>query len=173
MKHLHRQLYDSLIAAALLLSSCTATHEDANQVNELPPIYPDYTNVTIPVNIAPLNFLIKDPKVTDVEVVANIQNPNGSESKENITVANNGKNVKFSSGEWKDFLQQAAGKKVNVQVYTRDQDKEWTQYKAFTWNVVGDSIDPYLTYRLIEPDYEVWNQATLHRELAREDTRRP
>ncbi len=26
------------------------------------------------------------------------------------------------------------------------------------WQVVGDSIDPYLTYRLIEPDYEVWNK---------------
>ncbi len=38
----------------LLLASCAQTHENAEQVNHLPNMYPDYADVTIPVNIAPL-----------------------------------------------------------------------------------------------------------------------
>ena len=60
--------------------------------------------------------------------------------------------------EWKDFLQKASGKKIKVQVYSQAGKDGWTAYKPFRWEVVGDSIDPYLTYRLIEPDYEVWNR---------------
>ena len=35
------------------LTACTETVSDATQENILPQIYPDYTGVTIPVNIAP------------------------------------------------------------------------------------------------------------------------
>ena len=44
-------------AAATLLMAC-GTHipEEFTETDELPNIYPDYTNVTVPVNIAPLTF---------------------------------------------------------------------------------------------------------------------
>ena len=35
---------------------------------------------------------------------------------------------------------------------------EWIQYKSFQWHVKSDKIDSYLSYRLIEPGYEVWNK---------------
>ena len=49
----------------LLLAACTSTPKDVQQVDELPPIYPDYCDVTIPVNIAPLNFLLRG----DIEAI--------------------------------------------------------------------------------------------------------
>ncbi len=39
-----------------LLAACTETVSDARQEAAQPQIYPDYVGVTIPVNIAPLNF---------------------------------------------------------------------------------------------------------------------
>lgn len=146
---------------AILLAACNATHENAQKVDFLPNIYPDYTDVTIPVNIAPLNFLVRDKDVKDIEVIASYED--GASAPQNmsenyITATNRGKGVKFNMSEWKDFLQKAVGKKVNVQVYTRNGEGDWTEYKPFSWTVVGDSIDSYLTYRLIEPDYEVWNK---------------
>lgn len=48
------------MAGILLLASCAQTHENAEQVDHLPNMYPDYADVTIPVNIAPLNFEIRD-----------------------------------------------------------------------------------------------------------------
>ncbi len=142
------------MATLLWLCSCTATHENATEVDKLPNIYPDYTDITLPVNIAPLNFLVRDKGVSDVEVIATCD----GEQENPLTVAGHGNGVKFNMDDWKDFLGKAAGKKVSVQVYTRNEDGAWIQYKPFTWTVVGDSLDPYLTYRLIEPDYEVWNK---------------
>ena len=49
------------IGALLLLSSC-ANHPDvpssAKETKSLPAIFPDYCNVTVPFNIAPLNFML-------------------------------------------------------------------------------------------------------------------
>ncbi len=144
----------ALLAALMLMASCAATHENAEQVDNYPLMFPDYTDVTIPVNIAPLNFMIRDVRITNMETVLTI---NGEED-DPMTVTNRGYVVHFDSKDWKDFLQKAAGKKVTVQIYSRDNQGDWTQYKPLTWEVVGDSIDPYLTYQLIEPDYKVWSR---------------
>ena len=45
-----------LIVFFLVLVSCQHTVKDAVLVKEYPKIFPDYIGVTIPVNIAPLNF---------------------------------------------------------------------------------------------------------------------
>ena len=162
MKRVSKYLYKCLASGmAILLAACNATHENAQKVDFLPNIYPDYTDVTIPVNIAPLNFLVRDKDVNDIEVIASYEDGasvSQSMNENYITATNRGKGVKFNMSEWKDFLHKAVGKKVNVQVYTRNEEGDWTEYKPFSWTVVGDSIDPYLTYRLIEPDYEVWNK---------------
>lgn len=57
----------------LLLASCAQTHENAEQVNHLPNMYPDYADVTIPVNIAPLNFEIRDKNLTNIETTLTIE----------------------------------------------------------------------------------------------------
>ena len=149
-------LYSTMAGIGLLLASCAPTHENAEQVNHLPNMYPDYSYVTIPVNIAPLNFLLRNKDITNVEVVASII---GAPEEDNtLSVATRGRSIQFDMDEWKDFMQKAVGKEVKVQVYSQAGEDGWTAYKPYTWEVVGDSIDPYLTYRLIEPDYEVWNR---------------
>ena len=162
MKRVCKYLYKCLASGmAIFLAACNATHENAQKVDFLPNIYPDYTDVTIPVNIAPLNFLVRDKDVNDIEVIASYEDGASapqSMGENDLSVTHSGNEVKFNMGEWKDFLHKAVGKKVNVQVYTRNGEGDWTEYKPFSWTVVGDSIDSHLTYRLIEPDYEVWNK---------------
>ena len=146
---------------AMLLASCSATHENAIKTNHLPAIYPDYTDVTIPVNIAPLNFLVRDKNVAHVEVIASIKDDTSSPEsvpENSISAKSNDNRIVFDIDEWKEFMQKAAGKKVNVQVYTCDKEGNWSAHQPFCWTIVADSIDAYLTYRLIEPDYEVWNK---------------
>ena len=147
--------YFIYMTLALLMVSCGVKHEDAVNLERLPDIYPDYADVTIPINIAPLNFLLRSAadggEVTAVEAVASCGDGDVS-----ISASSRGNEVCFDLGEWKEFMQQAAGKSVQVQVYARGADGTWTQYRPFSWHVVTDSIDAYLSYRLIEPDYEVW-----------------
>ena len=49
-----------ILAAVMLFAACDNRVEVAADMDA--PIYPDYANVTIPVNIAPLNFVIRNDK---------------------------------------------------------------------------------------------------------------
>lgn len=130
------------IASLLLLTACTPTPHDVRQSEEEAPIYPDYKDVTIPVNIAPMNFLVRG--VDAIEVKAG-----------DVTVNSRGGSVEFGMREWRRLLE--GHDTITVEV-TALRDGQWTAYKRFHWYVVGDSIDSYLTYRLIEPDYTVWSR---------------
>lgn len=145
-------------ASLILLVSCAQTHENAEQVDHYPNMYPDYADVTIPVNIAPLNFEIRDKHLTNIETILTIEGADANDADNTLTATSNSQNLKFDLDDWKAFLQKAVNKNVKVQIYSKSDDGEWTAFKSFKWQVVGDSIDPYLTYRLIEPDYEVWNK---------------
>ena len=127
-----------------LFTSCTPTPKDVVMQDTLPPIYPDYCEVTIPQNIAPLNFLLR-ADCEAIEVKA-----------DNITINVKGNEAVFDIDDWKALMEQSAGKEVEVTV-TALINGQWLQYKPFHWQVVSDEIDSYLTYRLIEPDYEIWN----------------
>ena len=49
----------SVLAVVTIVHSCAPTPENVREVKSLPTIYPDYTDITIPANIAPLNFKIR------------------------------------------------------------------------------------------------------------------
>ena len=141
-----RLLY--LLSILALLAACTPTPKDVQQSSELPPIYPDYCDVTIPVNIAPLNFLLRaDCEAIEVKVG-------------NITINSRGNEVTFDMDDWKELMQQSADKEIEITV-TALINGSWIQYKPFHWQVVSDKMDSYLTYRLIEPDYEIWNHVQI------------
>lgn len=119
-------------------------------VNELPPIYPDYTNITIPYNIAPLNFLIRNAESIEVTLKGHAKT---------LRITGNRK-IQFSANQWKKFLWEETGNVITVTVKSKT-NGTWTAYKPFEWTVSEDKTDPYLTYRLIEPGYEVWNRIQL------------
>ena len=114
----------------------------------LPPIYPDYCDITIPENIAPLNFLLR-ADCEAIEVKAG-----------ELTLNARGNEAVFDMHDWKQLMRQSADNETEVTV-TALVDGRWLQYKSFKWKVVSDKVDPYLTYRLIEPDYEVWNHVQI------------
>lgn len=135
------------ILIACLLTACAPKPVNVITVHNLPPVFPDYINVTIPCNIAPLNFMLRgDVDAMEVKVTG---------SSDSLTVYGEGK-VSFPMDAWKALLTAETGKTLKVQVTARIQGK-WIAYKSFEWQVVSDKIDSYISYRLIEPGYEVWN----------------
>lgn len=137
-----------LLTILTLCVACAPTPKDVQQSDQLPPIYPDYCEVTIPENIAPLNFLLR-ANCEAIEVKA------GS-----LTIHARGNEAIFDIDDWETLMEQSAGKEIDVTI-TALIDGRWIQYKTFHWQVVSDKIDPYLTYRLIEPDYEIWNNVQI------------
>ena len=133
---------------SLFTISCTPMPEQVEQTDIPAPIYPDYRDVTIPTNIAPLNFLLReDCEALQVEV-------------EGLTLNARGHQAVFDIDDWRELMEHAVGKQVSVTI-TALVKGHWLQYKPFTWTVVADKLDPYLTYRLIEPDYEIWNHVQI------------
>jgi len=144
-------IYKIIIALVLCgLISC-GNPQEVEICDEFPPIYPDYTEVTIPYNIAPLNFLMRN-KPSQVEV--------SIKGKTTGLLLRSNHKVQFSGKRWQKVLETEKGGTLQVHVKAKVNGK-WIQYAPFSWYITEDKIDPYISYRLIEPGYEVWNAIQL------------
>jgi Tol biopolymer transport system component len=137
------------IAFACILFSCADKPDNAVVVNDSPLIFPDYKEVTIPVNIAPLNFRVEG-EVKSCYAVFSGTNGNSFGCPGTNAIC-------IKPKEWKKLLAENAGQSVSVTVYTRSDDGKWTRWQPFTLYVSDDPIDNHLVYRLIEPGYEKWH----------------
>lgn len=139
--------------ALVIIQACTPSPKNVRLTNDLLVIYPEYKDVTIPFNVAPLNFLIRNEGVDAVSVeVKGISTCLQINAKGNKAV--------FSQKDWTPFMAKERGHKLVIKVIARI-NGEWLQYRSFTWQVVADPLDAYVSYRLIEPGYEVWNKLQL------------
>ncbi|MDH6304489.1 hypothetical protein M2459_001222 [Parabacteroides sp. PF5-5] len=142
--------YLFLLVSCILLAGCGHSG-NVTVSEELPPVYPDYTNVSIPYNIAPLNFLLRNkPGVVEIKL----------KGKTKELLIRDSYKVQFAQDTWKSLMEAEKGNTIKVQI-TAKVGGEWIQYAPFHWHVVSEAIDPYLSYRLIEPGYEVWNKIQL------------
>ena len=136
------------------LMACSGPVRIQKNLEVKPEIFPDYVDVTIPPNIAPLNFKLKDA-CAEARAILEC----GPEKLEIKT----GKDACFvipASG-WKRLLRAASGNllDVTVQAFVND---EWIAYAPFTIKVAKEPVDGWLAYRLIEPGYELWNRMGIY-----------
>ncbi len=145
-----------LIAAALVAlaaTACQRTVTDATDVAEMPPIFPDYTEVTIPAEIAPLNFGIDgDADCVDVVVRGSL----GGE------MHVQGSRAAFDIDRWHSLTEANKGGQLTFTVCV-ERDGRWTRYADFNIYVSKYALDDYgLTYRRIAPGYEVYSHMGIY-----------
>ncbi|HBC79000.1 MAG TPA: hypothetical protein DCZ51_10250 [Bacteroidales bacterium] len=140
-----------IISAAFFLS-CSRPGNDLKEIETLPPIFPDYCDVVIPVNIAPLNFKICDyPEKTDALIEG---------AKESIKIHGKDK-VIIPEYKWKRLLRNNTNGRLSITVYAR-RDGRWYKYKPFNISIRGEPADPFIVYRLISPGYETWSEMGIY-----------
>lgn len=147
-----------ITAVLVMFSSCGKTYtvpQDASANNQKVVIYPDYTDVTIPANIAPLNFMVKSGG-SEFVVQVKVQ---GKE----VMVAGGEDDgvVQFDTTEWRKTLSDNRGKDLDITVYSKQED-HWVKYNSYKIYIAQEDIDPYLSYRLIEPGFEMYRQVGLY-----------
>ena len=139
------------LASYLLLTACNQQlPSDFSQSDALPQIYPDYVDVTVPVNIAPLTFEMDDPSeemavrysFADEEIICR-----GAKAQPDID-------------DWKHLATAAQGKAIQVETFAC-KGGQWTRFKPFNIYVSPDSIDAYISYRLIHPSYVSYEELTI------------
>lgn len=143
------------IVIALLISSCSTWKEPAETTDNYPEIFPDYIGVTIPCNIAPMNFMVEDAEKIQAEFSVD------GTSLLRVTGRNGVLDIPVK--EWKNVLDAAAGKAIDVSVSVwSEANPDGTAYLPFEMHVAQDSIDEYLVYRLIEPSYIEYRQLGIY-----------
>ncbi len=123
------------------------------EIDMIPEIFPDYTDCTIPPNIAPLNF-----RLINTYDAARIIFKYNNESWE---VNANKKQFSFPISRWRKMLHAATGKSINVKILIKTENK-WKGYRSFSLQVAKEPIDSHIAYRLIEPGYQLWNQMGIY-----------
>ncbi len=118
-------------------------------------IYPDYKDVVVPPNIAPLNFIVRDSTATAYVVQFK------GNGKELLTAAADDAIVEIDTTEWRSLLMGNKGSDISVDVYAKRPDG-WIHFKPYKISVAEEPIDAFLSYRLIEPGYELYRQLGIY-----------
>ncbi len=130
-----------------VMVACGEAPTSYRQCPALPPMHPNYADITIPYNIAPLNFEIDSVECIEVLV----------KGEQDWTFESRGSTMRFNERKWREMLDAERGNELLIHLTTLRND-EHCGWRSFTWTVSEDRIDSYLSYRLIEPAYEVWNE---------------
>ncbi len=134
----------------LAVSSCSpGTDEVAavgSMVSRAPQIDPDYADVTIPPNIAPLNFVVREPgQAYEVSI--------RSAGGEPLLVHSASPQINIPLSDWRGLLADNRGQDLSYHVRVQQADGNWTGFLPIIQHVATDSIDGYLAYRLLKPLY--------------------
>lgn len=136
------------------LVACSGRVDVRKTLDVCPNIFPDYAGVTIPANIAPLNFRLNDPCEEAYALLTceaeTLKVRGGQEG-----------DFRIPSSSWKKLLTIARGKRFCVTVQALI-DGEWVAYAPFYIEVTETPVDEWLAYRLIEPGYELWNRMGIY-----------
>ncbi len=137
----------AIVVAAMSLMGCGDSRPEVPDTytteRQMPTIMPDYTEVTVPTGICPLNFCVLEAgKETVVRMsLADVSYTYGD-----------GMNVRIDSDEWQKLCTKAKDSSIKVEVFVSD-GNTWRAYAPFNIYVAPDSIDRYISYRLIQPSY--------------------
>ena len=134
------------LCSLVLSAACTGLPENCAKGTDAE-IFPDYMDVTVPVNIAPTNFLIQDQAVKYLTLLES----------GNMKVKIKGQKVCIPIRKWKKLTAQGD---ITVTVYEKNTDG-WVRMNPFRI-YVADEIDSYLSYRVIPALYESYQRLSIN-----------
>ena len=149
-----KKLLFPLIICVAMVGCTVSVPTDFEKTTTKTVITPDYTDVTIPPNIAPLTWSYTQEGVTKAVTTFTCGD-------ETLTVG--GIDVRPKIKKWRSFIRKCIGQDITVQAYVRQEGTEkWKALKPFTISVAKEPVDPYISYRLIAPSYVTYEDLTLN-----------
>ena len=140
----------------ILLSGCGSKPKGTINLTEKNAVLePDYSGITIPPNIAPLNFTIKESGTSYFVKFIGASGPG-------IEISSSNKTISIPLSQWHEMLQKNSGKDIKAEIFIRNNDNRWSQYNSLNFHVAAESIDPFLYYRLVYPGYESWKDLSVN-----------
>jgi len=149
----------TILSVFALLSACNnepGNNQNVKSLSRRANIFPDYTQVVIPVNSAPLNFRIKETgDAYYVELISH-------KKQEKIVVKSNSCLIRIGIKLWHRFLENNNADSVSYNIFVHKKDTGWVKFAPFTNYISSDSIDEYVIYRLIGPVHVLWYEMGIY-----------
>jgi hypothetical protein len=131
----------AVAAAGFALALRGAPRVDgAVPVGRLPRLAPDYVGVTLPPNIAPMNFCVDEPGRC---FLVRFHAPRGRA----IDVSSSSGEVAIPSAAWRALLSANPGEELVLEVYVQGEDGSWRRYEDVRNRIAPEPIDRYVSYR--------------------------
>lgn len=162
MKIIYRYLILILVIAPVIVFICISCQKSVS-VDQYTPIArtaqikPDYTNIVIPPNIAPLNFVILE---SGNKFLVKIHGSNGG----SLDIRSRNTKIKIPTKQWTRLLNENAGNELFFDIYTYAPESGWQKYQSITNRVAQEKIDPYLVYRFMRPIYNWWKSIGIYQQ---------
>ncbi|MBN2595105.1 MAG: PD40 domain-containing protein [Sedimentisphaerales bacterium] len=139
--------------------------DNCNSIERQPAISPDYTNTTLPPNIAPTNFIIKEAASAYFVRVSSKQG-------EDINILSRSAEIRIPIKPWKKLLNENRNKSLLITIFIRNEECKWSRFAPIENHIAAEEIDSHLVYRLMKPLYQYWDKLGIYqRDLTGYDER--
>jgi hypothetical protein len=138
---------------AVLFFSCGRNSgiRDFQEISQCPDISPEYNEIVIPPNIAPLNFVIRE---SGRKYHVDVRTENGVA----FAMKSRSPVIRYRIQQWKRMLSENKGGEISLDIYVKNTAGQWLKYKPLVLKVAEEKIDSHLTYRLINVGYVLWRK---------------
>jgi len=139
-----------LLLTILMVLSCGFPEPDSvTQILRQPKITPDYADLIIPPNIAPMHFQIQEEgKVFRVSIQSSNLEP--------IIIQSSNPEIRIAQKTWRRLLQKNKGKSFRIAIDVQTSDEKWERFESIINHVSESDIDGFLVYRRLRPYHTLW-----------------
>ncbi len=142
------------LLAAVVLCRCSGVPAEAGDTGTEARIFPEYYRLTLPPNIAPLNFRILEPATAYRVKVTGSGGDTWMRRQRSPLVS-------FPVDEWHRILSGSAGGTVAWEILAK-QGGSWRRFNRIEHRVSADTIDSFLVYRLVHAVYLLWRDMGIY-----------
>ena len=149
----------------LLAAACVTRDPLELRAVELPRLFPDYIGVTLPPNIAPLNFKIQEPAAAYRVELRSTKGPP-------IVISSPNPTIRIPPKAWASLLRANLGQPFYWDISARATSSGWMRFATVTNQIAREEIDGWLAYRLLKPIFNYYTHLGIYqRNLASFDQR--
>ncbi len=141
-----------LIPVVLLAIACASRELPEDSLAQEADIFPDYKEVTVPPNIAPLNFSVAGEGPWRLVLEGNGASF-GVKARRGL--------FRISARKWRSLLSASRGEALRLTL-CRQENGKWMALTPFHVFVSPDPVDSHIAYRLIAPGYGLWNEMGIY-----------
>jgi hypothetical protein len=141
------------LAAFVFLGSGAERLEPCTEAHRPAATYPDYSGVTVPPNLAPLNLkVLERGRKFCLRLSGNAGTP--------VEIFSSDGRIEIRPSAWRKLLDANPGGELRMDVYAKG-DSGWTHFDTARNRIAADRIDPYVVYRYLPPVFNKWDHISI------------